>query len=168
MPGAFWDCAREKFKPMTLDRIRDAAAACGVEGLWLEPGFQGEQGFANVKGAYLLLLRLPTDLSITLPNRPEGRLRAGDYVYCGSARGGGGIAARLKRHFRQDKKLHWHVDRLTTRAAAMAALAVPEGDECRLATQLLQSGRFEIAMVGFGSSDCRQCKSHLLMTTPTH
>lgn len=142
-------------------RLRAAVTACGLQGTWLKPERQLE--LAGAKGAYLLLLDLPCHLEITLPSRPASRLAPGAYLYCGSARGGGGIAARLRRHFRSEKKLHWHIDRLTLQAAEMSALAVPDGDECHLAGVLLQSGRFEYAAEGFGSSDCRSCKSHLLM-----
>ncbi len=146
-----------------LDQVRVSVADCGLEGVWLEPGFRDEQELAGTKGAYLLLLRLSKEVTITLPGRPETSLCAGNYVYCGSARGSGGIAARLKRHFCAEKKLHWHVDRLTLQSEEMAALAIPAGDECDLAAHLLRSKRFEVAVEGFGSSDCRLCRSHLLM-----
>lgn len=36
----------------------------------------------------------------------------GFYVYVGSAFGPGGLAARLRRHLRPVKRLHWHIDYL--------------------------------------------------------
>lgn len=127
---------------------------------WLLPGALDRLG--KQPGAYLLALRLDVRAPLDIKRLRVRALQPGVYLYTGSARGGGGIAARLKRHFRQDKKIHWHIDRLTVRAAALTALAVPHGNECTLAQKLLGSGRFESAAAGFGSSDCRTCDSHLL------
>ncbi len=41
-------------------------------------------------------------------------LRQGYYIYVGSAFGPGGVNARVSRHFRNTKKLHWHIDYLRT------------------------------------------------------
>jgi Uri superfamily endonuclease len=40
-------------------------------------------------------------------------LPAGRYLYCGSAKGPGGLKARLSRHMRRGKSVRWHIDRLT-------------------------------------------------------
>ena len=119
------------------------------------------------KGAYVLLLRLADPVAVTLPKRPQTSLGAGKYLYVGSANGPGGMAARLKRHMSKTKKLHWHVDQLTTKAAEITALAVEGGNECMLGAALLNSGQYQTILPGFGSSDCRQCNSHLLMPAMT-
>jgi Uri superfamily endonuclease len=72
------------------------------------------------------------------------------------------IRSRVRRHFRPSKKAHWHIDRLTVKAVEMAALAVPGGHECELVRRLLRPRLFEVAIPGFGSTDCRYCESHLL------
>lgn len=113
-------------------------------------------------GAYVLIVEIISPITVTLPQREQSTLAPGLYFYVGSARGPGGIRARLRRHFEKTKKLHWHIDRLTVRATHVAALAVEGGDECALGRALLDSGRYQIAMPGFGSSDCRTCDSHLL------
>lgn len=118
------------------------------------------------KGAYLLLIRLAAPLPLAISTLPPARLMPGDYVYCGSARGAGGIRARLRRHFSTNKRCHWHVDHLTLAASHLWASAVPDGDECQLAASLLSSGRFSIPVDGFGASDCRRCAAHLLAWTP--
>lgn len=128
-------------------------------------------GLDDAKGAYLLLIRLPAPLVVGIPTLPPATLAPGHYVYCGSARGPGGIRARLARHFRPDKRPHWHIDRLTMAGAAMQAVAVPGGNECDLAARLLatpfgECGRFAHPVPGFGASDCRRCVSHLLKWTP--
>ena len=43
-------------------------------------------------------------------------LAPGCYVYAGSARGPGGIRARVRRHLRPDKTPHWHIDQVTAYA----------------------------------------------------
>lgn len=112
-------------------------------------------------GAYVLAIRLDAPAHFALRGKPL-ELPAGGYAYAGSAHGPGGIRARLSRHFRRDKKLHWHVDRLTTVAAEISAMALPDGCECALVARLLETGRFHPAGAGLGSSDCRTCPAHLL------
>ncbi|MHA1114017.1 MAG: DUF123 domain-containing protein, partial [Alphaproteobacteria bacterium] len=88
-------------------------------------------------------------------------------VYAGSAYCPGGLRARLVRHFRRDKTRRWHVDELTAVAAEMAAFAVSGGKECDLRTRLAARPGFSVPLLGFGSSDCRRCPSHLLAWRPT-
>lgn len=121
---------------------------------------------ARAKGAYMLLLTLDRPVEIAR-GRVAGRLAPGAYVYAGSARGAGGIAARLGRHFRRDKPIHWHVDELTA-MAGLTALALPDGSECAIVARLIDSVGFGSALPGFGSSDCRRCPAHLLMPLGTH
>lgn len=65
------------------------------------------------RGTYALFVRVvdPTTVEV-------GGLRIflspGVYVYVGSAGGPGGLKARVMRHFRRYKRIHWHIDRLTT------------------------------------------------------
>ena len=112
-----------------------------------------------VPGAYLLLVALPVPLSVTLPHRPETTLSPGRYLYAGSARGPGGLRARLARHLRADKKPHWHIDRLTEAGMVEGAWVVQGGDECALVAALVH---LPVPLPGFGSTDCRTCASHLL------
>ena len=88
---------------------------------------------------------------------------AGWHLYAGSARGPGGMRARLARHFRRDKAPHWHIDRLTIAADALLALAIEGGAECDIVARLAGSQDFANILPGFGSSDCRACTSHLLV-----
>ncbi len=113
-------------------------------------------------GAYLLLAQLAVPLSLRIRTLPPVVLAAGRYVYAGSARGPGGIRARVGRHLRHGKRPHWHIDYLTEAAAGLQAIAVPDGDECALIGALLAAGGCEVAVAGFGSSDCRACNGHLL------
>lgn len=62
---------------------------------------------------------------------------------------------------------HWHVDRLTVAAARIAALPVVGGGECGLVGLMLRSPGFEVALAGFGNTDCRACETHLLRFAPS-
>ncbi len=115
-----------------------------------------------VPGAYLLLVRLATPLALTIGTLPPAILLPGWYLYAGSARGPGGIRARVARHLRRDKRVNWHVDRLTGAAAEIRACAAPGAAECDLVAALLARPGVEAPVAGFGSSDCRTCPSHLL------
>ncbi len=115
-------------------------------------------------GSYVLLLRL--ERTARLKGRWRGQqLQPGWYAYCGSARGPGGLRARLGRHLARKKPVRWHVDQLTTRAGARLALPFAGEDaptECALVARLLKTGAFDIPLPGFGSSDCTVCAAHLL------
>ena len=132
-----------------------------------------EKRLPPAPGTYVLLLLLRAPLALS-GRFAERTLAPGWYAYVGSARGPGGLKARLSRHLRREKTLRWHVDRLTTRAAECWALPFPDGPEtraitaqslteCALARYLLATGRFGHPLPGFGSSDCKSCESHLLM-----
>lgn len=114
-------------------------------------------------GAYILRLDL-ADAAPLPPRLGGGMLAAGRYLYFGNARGAGGIRRRCARHFRPAKKRHWHVDWLTSPAARIVAAAFPGRDECGLVTRTLAAGgaTIEVAVAGFGSTDCRRCPAHLL------
>lgn len=112
-------------------------------------------------GAYGLMIRIDRPAEIKRRGR-SWRIPAGWHVYAGSAYGPGGVAARLGRHFREDKPLRWHVDALTTQADALAAFAYEGGAECALVAGLLAQPGFSAPAPGFGSSDCRVCPAHLL------
>ena len=87
---------------------------------------------------------------------------AGVYVYTGSAKRG--LEARIARHQRADKKLRWHIDYLLA-APGVRILKVVRSwrDECRLN----QGSPGEIAVPGFGASDCKSgCGGHLKYVGP--
>ncbi|MGE5504370.1 MAG: GIY-YIG nuclease family protein, partial [Actinomycetota bacterium] len=83
----------------------------------------------------------------------------GRYLYCGSARGPGGLRARVGRHMRKGKVVRWHVDRLTEAGRVVGAWVFEGGDECGLVARL---AHLPVPIPGFGSSDCKVCPSHLL------
>lgn len=108
-------------------------------------------------GAYVLVLRLDAPLDVRV-GKISATLPAGDYLYCGSARGPGGLQARLARHMRPQKRSHWHIDQLTSATNVLGAFVDEGGDECALNAAL---ANLPIPVAGFGSSDCRRCAAHL-------
>lgn len=134
--------------------------SAGIAGDWLT--HDQVEALGPVKGAYALVLKLNSPLKLDIAKFSGETLKSGWYVYLGSARGSGGLRARLNRHFQKTKTLHWHIDRLTVAADTHHALAVADGNECNLLLALLDRPELEVALPGFGSSDCRQCPSHLL------
>jgi histidyl-tRNA synthetase len=101
-------------------------------------------------------------LPLAIRGLPAATLPAGWYIYAGSARGPGGIRARLGRHLGPGKGAHWHIDTLTQAAVARRGFPIPGGEECALVRALLARPGTRIPVPGFGSSDCRSCASHLL------
>ena len=117
----------------------------------------------KLAGAYVLLIELSADLTLQNKRFAGIVLPKGTYLYCGSANGPGGIAARVKRHCTQNKKPHWHIDELTSHGAGrvVSVLVVPDGNECHLRASL-QTDDSSLPVAGFGSSDCKVCQSHLI------
>lgn len=113
-------------------------------------------------GVYALLLFLREPATVRVRGS-SWRLEPGCYVYVGSARGPGGLWARIARHAASEKRVKWHVDQLTCGAAELACVVYSETTvrECVLVPHLEQLG-FEHPVAGFGSSDCGSCLSHLL------
>ncbi len=113
----------------------------------------------SLPGAYVLVVELIAAVTVALPGKPMATLSRGRYLYCGSARGPGGLRARLRRHMRRGKPVKWHIDRLTEAGTAIGAWAFPGGSECDLVARL---SSLPMPISGFGSTDCAVCRSHLL------
>ena len=114
-------------------------------------------------GSYLLLLALTTPARLTVGRLGIFDFPAGRYAYAGSARGSGGLRARVARHLRAEKRLHWHIDYLAARAPIVEVWYTESSArlECRWAARLSALPGANIPVDGFGSSDCR-CPSHLI------
>jgi Uri superfamily endonuclease len=89
-------------------------------------------------------------------------VQPGFYVYVGSAFGPGGLAKRVGRHARAEKKCRWHIDYLTAVATLDEVWHTLDDAhwECQWASGLKQIRGATVPLDGFGSSDCR-CPSHL-------
>ncbi len=112
-----------------------------------------------VKGTYVLLMRLPTDRSISVGALGLLKFEPGWYAYVGSA--GNGLSQRVGRHLSVPSKRRWHVDSLNAYCCERYALVWRSGgpSECELGRILTSLGA-EPIHPGFGSSDCK-CATHL-------
>jgi histidyl-tRNA synthetase len=113
----------------------------------------------SAPGAYILRIDIAETILVTIAGQTPTELAAGRYLYCGSAKGPGGLKARLARHMRRGKSMHWHIDQLTERGRVIGSWIVLNGRECELVAML---GALAMPIPGFGSSDCMYCRSHLL------
>jgi Uri superfamily endonuclease len=114
-------------------------------------------------GTYVLVLRLPRFAAIDVGRLGRVQFPAGWYAYAGSARGPGGLAARISRHLRSPKPLRWHVDYLRADAQPVQiwyALGARKR-ECSWAQALSGLPGASIPVRRFGASDCR-CPAHLV------
>ena len=92
-------------------------------------------------------------MDITVGQLGRFEFPAGWYAYAGSAHGPGGLGARLSRHVRSQKTLHWHADYLRTRAEFVAAWWVDgTGErECTWADSLSRLPGASLPVLHFGS-----------------
>jgi Uri superfamily endonuclease len=115
-------------------------------------------------GTYALVLNLSQDVADVCIGR-LGRFYfpAGWYVYVGSARGPGGLVARLARHLRPLKALHWHIDYFRAHASPVEIWYTTGTQrwECAWARALLSLVDATVPVSRFGASDCR-CSTHLI------
>ncbi len=111
---------------------------------------------------YVLILRLKRSTDITIGKLGCFLFPSGCYAYVGSGRGPGGLSARIARHLRDTKPLHWHIDylRVHARPVALWYRVGAEDRECRWAQALSDIAGAEAPAARFGASDCL-CPSHL-------
>jgi Uri superfamily endonuclease len=118
--------------------------------------------FGDQGGAYALALELPNPTMISAGAFGSHTLPAGAYIYGGSAMGPGGISARVRRHLRGTKRLHWHIDQLTTQPNIVAIGGFSDIGECEIVRRVVERLDAWQPVKGFGSSDCQCCESHFL------
>jgi len=109
-------------------------------------------------GVYIGVFYVPKSQRIQIGRFGRFRFHQGVYFYIGSAQRN--LSARIERHNMKKKTLRWHIDYLSARAEMLGTIIIPgPGEfECQLAKKL--GGMFELAVPGFGASDCR-CGGHL-------
>jgi Uri superfamily endonuclease len=106
---------------------------------------------------YQLEIVLAAPARITIGRLGVYDFPAGRYIYTGSAKRN--LDARVARHLRRDKRLHWHIDYLLAAPSARVA-AVERFAEPECAVNARTAGKVQVP--GFGASDCRAgCGSHL-------
>ncbi len=110
-------------------------------------------------GTYVLILK--GQLKPSLPVGKWGRipLHPGFYLYVGSARGPGGVRARIKRHCREKKSLHWHIDYLLEELPLIRCWFTHDPGKLEHFWARVMYKVFT-PVNGFGCTDCT-CPSHL-------
>ena len=114
-------------------------------------------------GTYALFLHLEEELQMQVGALGLCSFPMGVHVYAGSAMRG--LRARLARHVRRDKRVHWQVDRLTTATGCRVLGAVvftsPVLRECDIIGTLEGVEGAEVRPPRFGASD-HGCRGHLV------
>lgn len=115
-------------------------------------------------GTYILILKLSQEKSIYIGRLGLMHFSPGYYFYVGSALKN--FSQRISRHIKKDKKLHWHIDYLTTcddfLKISVLEIFSPERLECRLAGIIANINySYATPILNFGASDCKSCSSHL-------
>ena len=112
-----------------------------------------------LRGVYCLIINLKRKSTIQIGKKGKIIFDDGCYMYVGSAHNS--LKGRIKRHLRQDKKLHWHIDYLlkNNHSEIMEVMytVTQKRLECRLAHEISKKG---LGIDKFGCSDCK-CHSHL-------
>ncbi|MBD3228643.1 MAG: DUF123 domain-containing protein [Candidatus Lokiarchaeota archaeon] len=122
-----------------------------------------------MKGVYILIIKKSESSYIKVGSFGDFEFPKGYYLYVGSALGRStSIENRLGRHFRNNKKIHWHIDYLINEKNTEITKAFYAKTTKKLECDLFQalnksSNYFNILIKDFGSSDCKEhCGSHLL------
>ena len=116
-------------------------------------------------GIYQLLIELPRSCVIEVGNLGEIEFSQGLYIYTGSAKAN--LRERISRHFREEKRFHWHIDYLL-REGEIIAYNLQKyglGLECKTNLNTRNPRPTAKFIPGFGSSDCK-CVSHLVFIQP--
>ena len=116
-------------------------------------------------GIYILEIEAKTEFKLSIKKYGEEVFPKGYYYYVGSAQQS--FYHRIKRHLQKTKKIHWHIDYLldipTNDIKTVFALKdKPKSFECKVVNEIGKDENLYHLMNGFGNSDCRSCKSHLL------
>ncbi|HRH43709.1 MAG TPA: GIY-YIG nuclease family protein [Pyrinomonadaceae bacterium] len=114
-------------------------------------------------GCYQLKIEIKKDLTLKIGALGICHFKKGNYVYTGSAMKN--LSQRIARHQSTDKKLHWHIDYLLANSEVelKKVVSYPSEikEECQYNQRLISKGA-EALILGFGSSDCKICPSHLV------
>ena len=121
-----------------------------------------------MQGMYCLIISVRAKKRVSTASLGNIEFEKGYWLYIGSAQGRGSTSLenRLQRHFRDEKKIHWHIDYLLeTNSKIIEAIwaETSEDMECVIAQHLEGLEDFIWGPKGFGASDCtKSCSSHLL------
>ena len=112
-------------------------------------------------GTYALVLYLSRAQTIRVGKLGMFKFPRGYYIYIGSALNG--LAQRIARHLRSNKKNFWHIDYLLAHVQVKEVWTHRGGErlECLWARAALALSRAKIVAPSFGASDC-DCPAHLI------
>lgn len=115
-------------------------------------------------GTYIIFAYLDHEATLSIGRLGDFSFPAGYYSYVGSARGPGGLRARLARHLRAAKRPRWHVDHLLQVATVVEIWQASSTErlECKWAEALQDLPAAAVPVARFGSSDCG-CPAHLCL-----
>jgi Uri superfamily endonuclease len=122
-------------------------------------------------GTYALILNVYESHFLGVGSLGMFEFNPGIYVYLGSARGPGGIRARLGRHLKGGDRLHWHIDYLKSVSVILGyGFVISRRDnngctptECDWSQVLASLSNASIPVSKFGASDCNfGCPAHLI------
>ncbi len=120
-----------------------------------------------MRGAYVLIIDLKQNRSFSLKSLGNLFFDKGTWIYVGSAMGMGSTSLenRIRRHFRSEKTIHWHIDHLLNSDSKIRASVWSESSspaECEIAKSIDRMVDVTPGPRGFGASDCKQqCGTHL-------
>lgn len=111
------------------------------------------------KGTYILKLRVKKTLKVSIGSLGKMSFNPGIYAYVGSAMNS--ISKRVRRHMRKRKKMHWHVDYLTSSPCVeIEKVYVFYGLRVEEEVSLKFSKRYD-SVKNFGASDMKVVNSNL-------
>lgn len=115
-------------------------------------------------GSYCLIFHLKNSINVSIGKFGKFYFNPGYYYYFGSAKGSGGLRARIKRHISLEKKKFWHLDYLRPHLIFTATIFAKQMNlECAWCQKIQENPAFNVPVKGFGASDCSVfCKAHLL------
>lgn len=118
------------------------------------------------KGTYFLLFTLNGPEVIQIGRLKKFLFEESIYGYVGSARGPGGLEARISHHLGLSKRPHWHMDYLRPFALFAECWFDQSGEyfEHIWANSFFNMQFSAVPAENFGSSDCK-CPSHLFSFT---
>lgn len=115
-------------------------------------------------GIYILELYANTEFTISAKKFLGKSFSKGFYYYIGSAQKN--LRARINRHIQRRKKVHWHIDYLTTHPSVeitnhFVFPYLTKEYESIIANNFENLFDCKMPVLGFGNSDTKGTKSHL-------
>lgn len=115
-------------------------------------------------GIYILVIECSRPSILPIKKFNTILLPAGYYYYIGSAQKN--LQSRIQRHLSSVKKIHWHIDYITTNdnfkiKEVLIFKNKTKPYECILSQGFIKYFKSEIIACAFGNSDCSKCLTHL-------